>query len=518
MLSFSRCKLFALFILVLLVIGTRLVAHAEPTEYIINNGPSSNRVDIVVMGDGYTAAEMQKYRDDVQRFMQGFFGQDPFREYQSYFNVIRIDVVSNQSGADHPENGTFVDTALDAAYNCVNIQRAICIDGDKGFGVLNRSVTPIQSDIKVVIVNDPMYGGSATSFAVSSVHYWAVETLLHEVAHSFGFLADEYEYGGTNCNYTYEPNIPNVTIATTRETIKWNYWIDPSTPIPTVGAPSFVPGLFEGALYCPHGIYRPTNTSKMRSVGAPFEQINTEQLILRMYDTVSLIDAGSPSTSSITLYRGETQTFSITKQVPFTHSLIVRWFVDGQWVGNEDTFLIDSMVLNSGTHTVDVLVQDSTPAVRRDPNQLTSDTKRWTVTIDATPTPTPTPTPTSSPPVIITEANSNRAIALDSVLFIRDQFPTTAPMQFGVDQRTRIVIFARNAQVSAGEVVLAQLEVGAQVVPLEIEYVGPLSGTPDITMVVIKLPAGVTTQVDAQVSITLRGLTSNKAVLSVRPP
>src|ERR1700674_395322 len=92
-------------------------ASAEPFETIINNGNSQNRVDLAILGDGYTAAELQKYKNDVQTFVQGFFAQDPFHEYQNYFNVHRIDVTSNQSGADHPERSVLVDTALDATYN-----------------------------------------------------------------------------------------------------------------------------------------------------------------------------------------------------------------------------------------------------------------------------------------------------------------------------------------------------------------------------------------------------------------
>ena len=47
-------------------------------------------------------AELLKYKGDVQVF-PGFFAEEPFREYQRYLNVHRIDVTSNQSGADHPE-------------------------------------------------------------------------------------------------------------------------------------------------------------------------------------------------------------------------------------------------------------------------------------------------------------------------------------------------------------------------------------------------------------------------------
>ena len=97
MFSISPFKPLSFFLLALLGLASPLVAYGEPTETIVNNGPSDNRVDIVVMGDGYTASQMDKYHADVQQMMQAFFAQEPYREYQRYFNIIRIDVVSNQS-------------------------------------------------------------------------------------------------------------------------------------------------------------------------------------------------------------------------------------------------------------------------------------------------------------------------------------------------------------------------------------------------------------------------------------
>jgi hypothetical protein len=97
-------------------------------------------VDIAILGDGYTAAEMQKYRNDVQSLMTRFFDSDPFREYRNFFNVHRIDVISSESGADHPERSFFVNTALDAAYNCQGSQRLICINFSKANTILGNSV------------------------------------------------------------------------------------------------------------------------------------------------------------------------------------------------------------------------------------------------------------------------------------------------------------------------------------------------------------------------------------------
>ena len=187
---------------IVLLIALTHGAWAETFTTIRNNGDSANRVDLVVLGDGYAANEIAKYKSNVESFVRGLFAQEPFTEYKQYFNVHRVDVISNQSGADHPERTppVFRDTALDAAYNCAGIQRLICINIAKVNDVLSRSVPPDQREVVLVLVNDNEYGGSGGAIAVASINSAVVELVLHELAHSFGLLADEYTDSPPACN------------------------------------------------------------------------------------------------------------------------------------------------------------------------------------------------------------------------------------------------------------------------------------------------------------------------------
>jgi hypothetical protein len=360
-----------------------VVALAEPYETIVNNGSPQNRVDIAILGDGYTASQMQQYRADVQNFIQGVFAQEPYREYAHYYNVHRVDVISNQSGTDHPERNpsVFVDTAFDATYNCAGIQRLICVDTSKVFAVLGNSLPASYFDVVLVIVNDPEYGGSGGSVAVASTNVAVVELVLHEAGHSFGLLADEYAGGGPSCIPDFEPPEPNATRETARALIKWSHWIDPTTPIPTTTTTPGVPGLYEGSKYCDFGLYRPTYDSKMRSLDRPFEQINTEQHVRRIYNLVSPIDSSQPSGNNVVITQGQVQPFSVTTPTPLTHTLSLAWFVDGQPRGNGQTLNLDSSTLSIGSHIVEAQVSDGTPMVRSDPEQLLSERRNWTVTV-----------------------------------------------------------------------------------------------------------------------------------------
>ena len=373
----------------LLLIVASAAIDAEPFETIINNGNSANRVDIAVLGDGYTANEAQKYKDDTQAFIAGFFATEPLQEYKRYFNVHRIDVVSNQSGSDHPENGTSVDTALDGTYNCNGIQRLICVDNTKVNTIIGNTLGATQHDVTLVIVNDNTYGGSGGAIAVASTNVQAVELVLHEEGHSFGLLTDEY--GGPPppvCDNSIEPVAVNATKETQRALIKWNAWIDPGTPIPSPGGTSGVPGLYEGAAYCDTGLFRPTFDSKMRVLGKPYEQINSEQLVKRAHNFVSPLDSSAPAASNIVLAQGQPQSFGVSTPLPLTHNLMVRWLVDGQQQATGATFVLNSGNLAAGNHTVTVSVNDPTTVVRNDPAQALTAQRTWNVRVDQTGTPT----------------------------------------------------------------------------------------------------------------------------------
>ena len=363
----------------------------EPTERtpISITGDSANRIDLVIVSEAYTASEMGRFAEDVNAIQAGLFSEDPFLEYADYFNIWRIEVPSNESGADRPNNTPPImrDTAFDSF-----------LGGGSG-GLNGRKLTrviggmpPSTRDAVVVLINDPALSGFAGGIAVATnggANNVFVNTVGHELGHSLGGLADEYAAGGIPCSSTYtrqEPRAANVTQETDRAAIKWRHWIDPATPIPTTTSSETtfsegVPGLYEGAQYCEKGIFRPTLTSKMKDVKAPWKQINTEQWVQVFHDYVSPIDAWAPSTTRLTLPRGLSQTFAVTPMSPASHDIVMEWFLDGAPIGSGPSFLLDTTALAVGGHVVTVRASDDTPMVRSDPFGVMSDERGWTVTI-----------------------------------------------------------------------------------------------------------------------------------------
>ena len=121
-------------------------------------------------------------------------------------------------------------------------------------------------------------------------------------------------------------------------------------------------------------------------------------------------------------------------------------------------------------------------------------------------------------PVLATEENSQRAIALNSIFLFRDPFAITNPAFFGTDQRTRVALFATNITLTLGLVVTAEAVDSQQTThQLQVEFAGSLPGFPEITQLNVKLPDGITVAGDLQLRITVNGRTSNVVLVGVKP-
>jgi hypothetical protein len=117
-------------------------------------------------------------------------------------------------------------------------------------------------------------------------------------------------------------------------------------------------------------------------------------------------------------------------------------------------------------------------------------------------------------PMLISEAGSDSAVALDSPTFVRDPFPLTNVFNFSTDHRTRLMLFGMNMELLPGEnssAVTARAEdASLNVFPLTVEFVGPLPGVAGVTQIIVRLPDNTPPGQTLSISATLRGKTTNK--------
>ena len=337
------------------------------------NGPSANRIDLVLVGDGYTAGELGAYAGEVDLVLAAFFAEPPLDRYSSYFNVHRVDVVSAESGVDHdPVQGILRSTALDMGYWCGGVQRALCVNVSKAKA---EAASAPDADQILALANSSTYGGSGYPSqdlgTLAGGNSAAIEVALHEFGHSFADLADEYDYGGPTTWPGGEPSAANVSIfdagTMAAQQRKWHLWL-----------PEANVGTFQGANYSVLGIYRPTNDSLMRNLYRPLEQVNAEQFVLSLYRTVRPIDDATPAG----VY-GPGHVFFVDPLDPVAHVLDVQWSVDGAAVpgATGTTFSALGLGLPPGPHVVSVEVVDRTPLVRDEAlrMQLLRQVRSWTI-------------------------------------------------------------------------------------------------------------------------------------------
>ncbi|MFB2897131.1 M64 family metallopeptidase [Aerosakkonemataceae cyanobacterium BLCC-F50] len=280
-----------------MVLGIPAVAQGAYLK-LWDNGPSSNRVDIVFLGDGYTAADINTtYNRDINAMLNWmFFGnENPYPRYKNFFNVHRLDIISPERGADIPPAGIFRNTALDASYYFDGVtDRLLYINEAKAKQALvNNLPDPSLAEVRLVTVNDTKYGGGGGNFAVyAGGNSNSTEVALHELGHSFNKLADEYDYNDLAIYRGLEPTAINITKSATGN--KWSQWLGYVQPgIGVIGA-------YEGAGFYQRGLFRPSMNSKMRSLGQPFDAVSREKIILDIYDLVNPLDSWLDNT--ITLF------------------------------------------------------------------------------------------------------------------------------------------------------------------------------------------------------------------------
>lgn len=271
-----------------------------------DTGPDGNRMVVVVLGDGYTSADLGTgaFTNSTSSLVSAFLGKSPWDVGFAVANVYRIDVESNESGSDNDPNGTFKDTYLNSSFWTSGIERLLTIDGTGYMRAIAAADTYVGAgvwDAIFVLVNSTKYGGSGGGISVSSVHSSASEIILHEYGHTYAGLADEYSdpYPG------YPPGDPepNVDFDFSGPALKWSIWVEPGTPLPTPAISGYAStvGAFEGARYLTTGIYRPWLNCLMRSLGRVFCPVCREASLLSLFNEIALADEVFPPSPSTVL-------------------------------------------------------------------------------------------------------------------------------------------------------------------------------------------------------------------------
>jgi hypothetical protein len=200
------------------------------------NGEPSAKVDLLILGDGYTAGEMSKFERDARRLAAILFQTSPFKERRKDFNVWALSPAASESGISRPSTGVQRDSPLGATYDAFGSERYVLTFDNQAF---RRTASFAPYDFVEILVNNRTYGGGGIFNLYGTVaadSAWAPYVFVHEFGHHFAALADEYYTSAVAyapATERIEPWEPNVTALLDPKNLKWKDLVSPDTPLPT---------------------------------------------------------------------------------------------------------------------------------------------------------------------------------------------------------------------------------------------------------------------------------------------
>jgi len=219
----------------MLVVRAHAPAAAEVLQIHVSGAPS-DKVDLVILGDGYTAAEADKFVADARRLTSALFTYSPFMEHEDDFNVWALNPAAAESGVNRPSNGTFRYSPSGTTYDAFRSERYVLAFDNPG---LRRILQWAPYEFVIILGNSETYGGGGIYGLYSTVaadNSWSEYLFVHEFGHHFAALADEYY----TSDPVYEPAAgrpepwePNVTALRNPGQLKWKDLVTEGTALPT---------------------------------------------------------------------------------------------------------------------------------------------------------------------------------------------------------------------------------------------------------------------------------------------
>jgi IgA Peptidase M64/Peptidase M64 N-terminus len=199
-------------------------------------GDSMTKVDLLVLGDGYSAKERGKFEADARRYMEMIFAASPFKEHRRDFNVWGLCPAAEESGVSRPSSGIYRRSPIGASYDSFDSERYVLTMENRA---LRDTASFAPYEFVEILVNAKTYGGGGifNQYATVAIdNLWSGYVAVHEFGHHFAGLADEYytsDVSYLSQEKRTEPWEPNATALLDPANLKWKDLVEAGTPLPT---------------------------------------------------------------------------------------------------------------------------------------------------------------------------------------------------------------------------------------------------------------------------------------------
>ena len=261
-----------------------------------NNGDPATKVDLLLLGDGYTAAEREDFLAKARELTDLLFSTSPFRERRTDFNVWALAPPASESGVSRPSTGVFRDSPIGASYDAFRSERYVLTYDNREW---RRIASSAPYDFVEILTNSETYGGGGIYglFSTAAANSeWADYLFIHEFAHHFAGLADEYYTSSVAYEAPaeiVEPYEPNVTALLDPDALKWKHLVADSTPLPTP---------WPKVAYEEHSLAYQARRQAMRAENVPEDEMN--RLFRDNQDIVEGMFSAAPYSGAVGAFEG----------------------------------------------------------------------------------------------------------------------------------------------------------------------------------------------------------------------
>ncbi len=212
-------------------------ADAGPLLTLHKSGDSAQKLDLLILGDGYTARERGKFERDAKRLAATLLATSPFKERQAEINIWGLAPAAAQSGISRPSQQIYRRSPVGATYDAFDSERYVLTFENKAFRDIAANA---PYDVVEILTNSATYGGGGIYGLYSTVaadSVWSSYIFVHEFGHHIAGLADEYytsDVAYLAAADRVEPWEPNATALLDPAALKWKDLVTPGTPVPTL--------------------------------------------------------------------------------------------------------------------------------------------------------------------------------------------------------------------------------------------------------------------------------------------